>query len=299
MGDGGVEGINSVYYKLAFEETMDDPIYPELIPQTDLDANEHEYWNSLWSEQLCASLEENLRREQLRWSSTAPSIRRRTLPAVKDLYKYSWLDWKYPERTESILSEDKIWVASLKSLNDPMEAGFRGPDDAIEAKATFSFVYLMRSQWTGCFCFSIDPVSILMWSHYAQGHKGFCIKYRRQDSYLLSSPYCKPVLYRRSMPKLALDDPSRLQALVDLVFWTKSEEWEYEREWRLRYPRADAYTRVGLVKPYGVIFGLKTEPEDRRFIRNCAPDLHYGEINPTEQDYRLRIVWEDNDESTD
>lgn len=78
------------------------------------------------------------------------------------------------------------------------------------------------------------------------------------------------------------------------MFWTKSEAWEYEREWRLRYPRIDAYTRAGLIKPHAVIFGLKCAPEVRKFIKDCSPGLRYGEIDASSHDYHLTIVWEDN-----
>lgn len=271
---------------------MERPIYPSLIPQEKLDVREHEHWAGLWNEKLCTSIEEKLSQVQREWSATPAASRKPQMPEAQDLYKYRAFDDKHPERTRAILADHKLWSSGLRSLNDPMEAGFIPPSDNLEATSAFSFVYLMRSQWSGCISFSRDPISTLMWAHYAGDHTGFCIKYRRDDSYLLSTDACQPVLYRRSAPKLSLDDDAPLQQLVNLVFWTKAEAWEHEQEWRLRYPRTEAYTRAGLLKPHGVIFGLKTPPEVKQFLRTCAPELSYGDVKSTDDGYRLEIAWQ-------
>ena len=131
-----------------------------------------------------------------------------------------------------------------------------------------------------------------MWSHYSDEHRGFCIEYRRQDSFLLASEDCRPVLYRSYIPEVELGDPKKMGPLADLLFWTKSEAWEYEHEWRLRYPRIDSYTRAGLLKPHAVIFGLHCPAEIRKSIRDSAPDLWYGEIEISSRGYELTISWE-------
>lgn len=273
---------------------MNDPnlIFPSLISQEDLDESEHEHWAGLWNERVALSLEEDFTRKQLIWASTPASVRTRSLEGIDYLYKYKSFDEQHPDRTKAILSEGKLWVPSLHSLNDPLEGGFLRPKDALDAKAALAFAYLMRSPWSGCISFSLHPVSKLMWSHYSDDHRGFCIEYRRQDSFLLASEECRPVLYRSSLPEVELGDPRKTSPLADLLFWTKSEVWEYEHEWRLRYPRIDSYTRAGLLKPHAVIFGVNCPRKVKKFIRDCVPDLRYGEIRASSRGYELTIDWE-------
>lgn len=269
---------------------MKNLIYPCTFLQDYLDIHEYKHWVGLWNEKLCASLEKQLLQIQAKWGSSPLKF----FPEVECLYKYRSFDIQHPERTREILSEHKLWSPSMHSLNDPMESGFHSSEDHVENDAAFSFIYMMRSQWCGCISFSRDPVSSPMWSHYSSDHTGFCIKYRRQDSILLSFPsYCRPVMYRSNVPKLSLKNVNNFSSMIDEVFWTKSGDWENEREWRLRYPRTDSYTHTGLLKPEGVIFGLKTDPKVKDYIRKCAPDLRYGVIVPGKNDYRLRVVWED------
>jgi hypothetical protein len=76
----------------------------------------------------------------------------------------------------------------------------------------------------------------LMWSHYADYHKGICIKYHFQNSltnlYATSDTsvrYFKDVEYKEDLSVLNLKDSI---AIKD-AFFVKSKEWEYENELRL------------------------------------------------------------------
>jgi hypothetical protein len=79
---------------------------------------------------------------------------------------------------------------------------------------------------------------------------------------------------------------------IDILFWTKSEAWEYEAEWRLRYPRASAYTAPNSLKPHGVIFGLRTSDNTKKLIRNWADNVRFGQIVPSSEPYRIKVKWE-------
>lgn len=95
----------------------------------------------------------------------------------------------------------------------------------------------------GCLC--TDYKNRLMWSHYADGHKGFCIEYdfsvpckERSDLLVL------PVVYSRERPKfpwsvaLAADKKSDVvksdgaRAMIRSLV-TKDDAWQYEDEWRI------------------------------------------------------------------
>ena len=94
-------------------------------------------------------------------------------------------------------------------------------------------------------CFSEINDSILMWSHYAQNHKGFCIEYDLSD--WDCKDHLKPVQYvdeRHYIRSNFADNlpPNAGREIMDAALF-KSAEWSYEKEWRL------VMTAVEIVKP--------------------------------------------------
>ena len=99
----------------------------------------------------------------------------------------------------------------------------------------------------GVTCFAERPDNILMWSHYANKHTGFCVEY---DFSKLESVEAKlmlfPVIYSKKRPMLPMElfdfsDSNNVKlAERDLpipevveAMLTKSEIWNYEEEWRI------------------------------------------------------------------
>ncbi|ODR98644.1 hypothetical protein AUC68_09610 [Methyloceanibacter methanicus] len=125
-----------------------------------------------------------------------------------------------------------------------------------------------------------NPTSALMWSHYSDNHKGFCIAY---DFSALSPKdlrrrLCFPVFYRKK-----LVDITRYMARGDLqdfnnYFGTylcllKSNEWKYEREWRIVYPLgpSEATRPLEMPKPSAIILGAHVEPANQAWMTSfCA-----------------------------
>lgn len=96
-------------------------------------------------------------------------------------------------------------------------------------------------------CFTTNPYSMLMWAHYANSHKGFCIEYAfpsfddPKDEHLTFNLF--PVIYsdeRVSVLKYCLMDMASSN-VTEEVLWpiykygllTKSLDWMYQNEWRL------------------------------------------------------------------
>ena len=76
------------------------------------------------------------------------------------------------------------------------------------------------------YCLGTDVQNLLMWSHYADGHKGICIEFNAKNEVICNA---LRVEYRKEYPKWRLDDiENRLDALL-----TKADVWEYEQEYRL------------------------------------------------------------------
>ncbi len=78
-------------------------------------------------------------------------------------------------------------------------------------------------------CFSQKNDSILMWSHYANHHQGFCIEYNFGNDHEISKRLY-PVIY--SKKRTILQDCTKNNTFSILATTYKAPEWEYEQEWR-------------------------------------------------------------------
>jgi hypothetical protein len=89
--------------------------------------------------------------------------------------------------------------------------------------------------------FTTNPASLLMWGHYADQHKGFCIEYRTEGFDGVRDPRLRllyPVIYTDQLSNSTrmFDMTSRKSfnnLAVQKALLTKSREWAYEKEWRL------------------------------------------------------------------
>lgn len=89
-------------------------------------------------------------------------------------------------------------------------------------------------------CLCTSNKNRLMWSHYADSHKGICIEYDFSKS-LGTDCQPMPVYYSNARPKfpwkVAVDHSPEVQQEATIHFMdallTKDEAWSYENEWRL------------------------------------------------------------------
>lgn len=95
-------------------------------------------------------------------------------------------------------------------------------------------------------CFAQTPYSMLMWSHYARYHQGFCIEYEIPDYSNESAEIYNnlfPVIYtdmRVPLTELSLNwnltgtlTKSELWDFYKYGLLSKSVDWKYQQEWRL------------------------------------------------------------------
>ena len=258
------------------EDESADYVYPSLT-ETVL--------TSIWTEKVCQQIERGYLEE-----NSKPVKRLVQSPDLRDsipLYKYRSVDQSHPERTEEIINDAKLWSPSIRELNDPLEAAVVFGEGQVDEWTVPALSMLFQSQWCGCICFTYDPICVQMWAHYASNHAGFVLKYERLDNWLLRTQYCQPVKYRRQIMVMEAHD------LAINALWTKSEAWEYEKEVRLQYPRTGAYTAASLLKPCGIVFGLRTSEADKDFLRSVSRHLRHGQIVFGSNPYQLRVRWND------
>lgn len=125
-------------------------------------------------------------------------------------------------------------------------------------------------------CFSESPCSNLMWGHYADKHRGFCLEYdveklESQTSIMLPVIYSeKPFQAWRLIDKKGLDD----EFLELIPFLYKSCDWSYEREWRTFIPAEHDDIVIVPVSNCitGVYFGFKSYSDERTEIEEWAKE---------------------------
>ncbi|MEL4015976.1 DUF2971 domain-containing protein [Dryocola clanedunensis] len=95
-------------------------------------------------------------------------------------------------------------------------------------------------------CLTEKPDNLLMWTHYADSHKGFVIEFDTQSSFFNQRRsdkdefgYLRKVKYVEKIPELA---PLTSKSIE---YWTtKSVEWKYEHEWRMFLTEGTASTSI-------------------------------------------------------
>jgi hypothetical protein len=145
-----------------------------------------------------------------------------------------------------------------------------------EARATTAFI----RQQHGVLSLAENSTSILMWSHYAKNHRGFCIEYDfgALDPGAYLRRFCFPVLYRRRLPDvtpyLSPSDPPRNNMWGIYTCITKNDEWAYEREWRYVQPFgiAPANGELAMPKPSAILLGALVERDDEEWMREFCAD---------------------------
>lgn len=126
------------------------------------------------------------------------------------------------------------------------------------------------SEKVGVTCFSKRMDNFLLWSHYADKHRGFCLEF---DVDTLLNDYPGTKLYRVDYPKSnklirfsvneILNDPN----LLEKILTRKSYSWQHEQEWRL-------FCRTGGNEAFGynpkaitkIFFGNKMTCEHKEVI---------------------------------
>lgn len=217
------------------------------------------------------------------------------------------------------LQENKLWVASPKTFNDPydciMNIDFK--DEVLEkTKAVVQELFgdsianellikttdvqnqavnnlkpefdkivkngtkeIQEGLFVSCFSELSNLYSILMWSHYANQHQGFCVEYdyRAINRLRIKDNTIIPVLYSDKPNICEIKNDSKAEALryqLGIAF-TKSIEWEYEKEWRLiEINDEDQKGKNGFlipfVRPKRIYMGCRISDQLREDIIKCC-----------------------------
>lgn len=214
---------------------------------------------------------------------------------VRKLYKYH----AFNQYSLSALIRKEIWVAKPGSFNDPfdcnaaiyqaqtptfqnVEQNRRGrrvmPQHVVVAGLVdeeLSTEQKERLETMGVYCLADTPRSHLMWGHYADKFRGYCLAFgfnREQMEQTLE------VKYKPSPP--ALGQISNLDVLARNAAGFKKGEWAYEHEYRIIYQRGNCYYERP-AEIIALIFGPLIGEDERETLSKLLPDVNreFAQLN--------------------
>lgn len=246
--------------------------------------------------------------------------------APQILYRYRFgREWDVKN-----LREDNIWLSTLKEYNDPFEnkicIDFKAVADDLIRQDT-ELVELMRlrridqhnpiykhyiesaksrgkelleeldmkSNRLFTACFSETKSSLLMWAHYANAHKGFCIGYKFKDLFKQFGINILPIAYSDDFLKIdSLDIFYDHHETFIKACKTKSKEWSYEKEWRLlgEYRINEPYQQGMVIKiprPVSIYLGVNIDNTLKRQLLDICreKDIKIYQMKLSPKGYRL------------
>lgn len=251
------------------------------------------------------------------------------------LYRYTGISGERSGWVEDLLRTSSIFFPDYASLNDPFEGSvpltFEG--DQQEKRAYWETFLHERGQagdprararveWLaagtedpardreiaslisgqvaamGALSFSETETDIRLWSYYADGHRGLCLRFKTESLFMPEWDGCAPPLpvsYVNEYPSVPFYQSTMMERVVALTA-TKSLVWAHEREWRVVREAGRGLVPFNPSALDGVILGCKTPQGDRARIQGLvagrSPETRLMQVRCDEKAYRL-VVGED------
>lgn len=201
-------------------------------------------------EYLYRYLKFNTRRKSLDWKDK----RLERIFTHRELYFASPFKFNDPFDCKTLFSCEGSGDAEFKKFFEgKLKYDFPNLSDrAIEQKATAlirkgfhkdanwrrrhieGFLRIMEAEIAklGMLCLSEKRDDILMWSHYSDGHTGFCLEFEKEGLKIWN--YCESVKYQNLYPTCKeFVNEIDSKTFYRMFLLRKSRHWKYEKEWRV------------------------------------------------------------------
>ncbi len=112
-----------------------------------------------------------------------------------------------------------------------------------------------------------EPVDdMLMWGHYADSHRGYCLEF---DTSFRPFLFAYRIIYSPVRATFRLFDSNKASAIVEALI-TKAAFWSYEREWRIIQPGIAGSMAFPIKALKSIIFGAGISSADETALRDFA-----------------------------
>lgn len=217
-----------------------------------------------------------------------------------------------------LIKENTLWISDRLFFNDPFEFDVSKLSDE-EMKCIYGDTYRLLNSLDknkiyeikektnkdiqeiihkldnglGVCSFCENKDNMLLWSHYADSHKGFCIEYDLIEL-LKKYIFIYPVIY--SDKKISLSDIEEANEKNRLIqFIWKAKQWEYEREWRAivqKDSNEDIGSLIKSPKPKNVYLGCCIEEENEEKIISVCKEKRINCFRAIRDDYEYKLNFE-------
>ena len=176
------------------------------------------------------------------------------------LYKYRTID--NLEFFIDIILNQRLFASQYTDLNDPMEGYYTYTTGAL-SKEVLNTIKSEKERLGIC-SLSKNSEIALMWSHYADGHRGVVIGIEiDHNKYKI-----EPIKYK-GLPTLHDSNTPNYKELAQLILTHKHNIWKYEEEIRI-ITRDNKFINV---KIKNIILGKKMKYEKKEFIKSLVKKL--------------------------
>ena len=215
-----------------------------------------------------------------------------------NLFKYR----KFDKGSIELLLNRELWFAKPESLNDPFE-GESSFSEVLEAvwehypfpeneRNEYKEKIEQQLQTTGICSFSKTRKNQLMWSHYADEHKGLCIGFNERLLRPIGSCiYPIDVTYQADYPfediikrfKYFEQYPgvNNKNSIAGDIFYsvlgTKYSSWKYEKERRLVFQNSQA-VKFPERAVNSIAFGLRMAERDKLTLRKLLSGSEWKHV---------------------
>ena len=129
------------------------------------------------------------------------------------------------------IKHKRLKISRLEDLNDPFELLSLELSEK-PLRDAFLKVKEQLNKTRGILCFSEDWHNPVMWSHYAEKHKGLCLEFEISNELLAKINYSQ-IRLKKEMEGLFHSQSDVQESAMDRILTTKFAHWKYERERRI------------------------------------------------------------------
>lgn len=130
----------------------------------------------------------------------------------------------------------------------------------------------------GVVCYSETNSNILMWSHYADSHKGLCFEFDSDKRPIKQWKNFKfhPIMYSNER-KIDILTEGYVESFFKLLT-TKSLDWNYEKEHRLITMKGSGYQPSQIDSIQSIILGSNFQNNKKEFLDSFIESLQFIEL---------------------
>lgn len=206
---------------------------------------------------------------------------------------------EYAKDTLIHLMNNQIYAPSVTQMNDPFEDRWYGCDlENLMNRQDPDMRGRVDRRGVFCLCSSTDsnfPLSkdaILMWSHYADSHKGFCVMFSdkilksdAQDFVKMEAKYIKEQVEIDQTIAYSPESNDELLRIIE----HKSDIWERESEVRLCYPCSGEYHKIEDSAIIAIFCGCNISDYNKALLYGIAhyKNWQFYELRPHNKEFKF------------